>query len=104
MSEQRVWDIRFALTFIVFIRKNSFCSKTNYYSFSSLSFLLCLFLSAVINLVVSQMRNSFILYFAVLITSIVFRNVADPDPYVLSLLDPDPLVRGTDPDQDPSII
>jgi hypothetical protein len=28
--------------------------------------------------------------------------VADPDPYVLGLLDPDPLVRGTDPD--PSII
>jgi hypothetical protein len=31
-------------------------------------------------------------------------NVADtdPDPYVSGLLDPDPLVRGTDPD--PSII
>jgi hypothetical protein len=28
------------------------------------------------------------------------------DPYVLGLLDPDPnpLVRGTDPDQDPSVI
>ncbi len=36
-------------------------------------------------------------------------SVADPDPsdpYVLSLLDPDlnPLIRGTDPDPDPSII
>jgi ankyrin repeat protein len=29
----------------------------------------------------------------------------DPsDPYVLDLLDPDPLVRGMDPDPDPSII
>ncbi len=26
------------------------------------------------------------------------------DPYVLGLLDPDPLVRGMDPDPDPSII
>ncbi len=36
-------------------------------------------------------------------------NVADPnpdpsDPYVLGLLDPDPLVRGMDSDPDPSII
>jgi hypothetical protein len=38
-------------------------------------------------------------------------SVADPDPdpdpkepYVLGLLDPDPLVRGTDPDPAPSII
>jgi hypothetical protein len=38
-------------------------------------------------------------------------SVADPDPnpdpsdpYVLGLLDPDPLVRGMDPDLDPSII
>ncbi len=32
-------------------------------------------------------------------------NVADPDPHVLGLLDPDPdpLVRGIDPDSDPSI-
>jgi hypothetical protein len=29
---------------------------------------------------------------------------ADPDTYFLGLLDPDPLVRGTDPDPDPSII
>jgi hypothetical protein len=32
-------------------------------------------------------------------------SVADPDPYVLELLDPpdpDPLVRGMDPDPDPS--
>jgi hypothetical protein len=33
-----------------------------------------------------------------------FSIVADPDPYVLGLLDPDPLVRGMDPDPDPSII
>ncbi len=32
-------------------------------------------------------------------------SVADAatDPYVLGLLDPDPLVRGMDPDPDPSI-
>jgi hypothetical protein len=32
-------------------------------------------------------------------------NVADPDPYVLGILDPDqePLVRGMDPDPDHSI-
>jgi hypothetical protein len=28
----------------------------------------------------------------------------DPDPYVLGLLDPEPLVRGTDPDPDYPII
>ena len=31
-------------------------------------------------------------------------SVADPDPHVLGPLDPDPLVRGMDPDPDPSII
>ncbi len=30
-------------------------------------------------------------------------SVADPDPSFLGLLDPDPLVRGMDPDPDPSI-
>jgi hypothetical protein len=28
-------------------------------------------------------------------------SVTDPDPHVLGLLDPDPLVRGMDPDPDP---
>jgi hypothetical protein len=31
-------------------------------------------------------------------------SVADPDPDVLGLPDPDPLVRGTDPALDPSTI
>jgi hypothetical protein len=37
--------------------------------------------------------------------SIVFGSVADPDPYptFLGLNDPDPFVKGTDPDQDFSI-
>jgi hypothetical protein len=37
----------------------------------------------------------------------VFSSVADPDPsdpFVLGLLDPEPLVRGMDPDPAPSII
>ncbi len=33
----------------------------------------------------------------------VLSSVTDPDPF-LGLLDPDPLVRGTDTDPDPSII
>jgi hypothetical protein len=40
--------------------------------------------------------------------SLVPSNVVDPDPYGIFLglqdLDPDPLIRGTDPDLDPSII
>jgi hypothetical protein len=39
--------------------------------------------------------------------NIVKSSVADPDPsdpYVLGFLDPDLLVRDTDPDTDPSII
>jgi hypothetical protein len=31
----------------------------------------------------------------------VCNSVADVDPYVLGLLDPDQIVRGTDPDPDP---
>ncbi len=33
----------------------------------------------------------------------VYASVGDPDPQVLGLLDPDPLVRGMDPDPDPSL-
>ncbi len=36
--------------------------------------------------------------------SILITSVTDPDPYVLGRLDLHPLVRGTDPDPDPSII
>ncbi len=39
---------------------------------------------------------------------ILLNNIADLDPYVLGLLNPDPLVRGMDPDPapdpDPSLI
>jgi hypothetical protein len=38
-------------------------------------------------------------FFQLLSSSVM---VLDPDPYVMNLQDPDPLVRGTDPD--PSII
>ncbi len=31
-------------------------------------------------------------------TPAVFSSVGDPDPHVLGIPDPDPLVRGTDPD------
>jgi hypothetical protein len=37
-------------------------------------------------------------------TSVADRDSNPADPYVLDLLDPDPLVRGTDPDPDPSIM
>jgi hypothetical protein len=39
---------------------------------------------------------------AVIFILLVTANVADLDPYIFGLLDPDPLVRGMDPD--PSFI
>jgi hypothetical protein len=36
--------------------------------------------------------------------SLLMDSVAYPDPYVLGLLNPDPLVQGTDSDPDPFII
>ncbi len=35
--------------------------------------------------------------------TVLVGSVADPDPYVLGLPDPDPSVKGTDPDPEPII-
>jgi hypothetical protein len=40
----------------------------------------------------------------ILISCVADPDPDPPDPCVLGLLDPDPLVRGMDPDPDPSII
>ncbi len=40
----------------------------------------------------------------IFLKSYVGHSVTDPDPYVLGLPDPDPLVTSADPDPDPSII